>query len=177
MALTQEDQKTASLGSRLEIGANEYWFDKLRPVLIDFNSKFHTDLELNRTIHETINHCDGMVAREKWSKVPDTYDSLLAVIRQPQYTISGPLRYGSDEEKKALTDIIDKFNNFSMILKYEPADKKPKKAENRERLNYKPPYGGQQGYNLDDTSNLGPRPPKADDRIPNPVIPEPKYNF
>jgi hypothetical protein len=84
------------------------------------------------------------------------------------------MRYGSDEEKKAVNSLIEKFNDFSVILKYEKEEDK-EKPKLRDRLNYQPPNGGIMGYNLDDLSNRGPR--ENRERIPNPVVLQDKYAY
>jgi hypothetical protein len=174
--LTQEDhikleQQQTGL---LEIDANKFYFDKLRPFLQEFNKTYHTDRELNRTIVEVINKVDSALTDKRYRDVEDAYSSLLGGIQNRNYTISGPMRYGSDEEKKAVNSLIEKFNDFSVILKYEKEEDK-EKPKLRDRLNYQPPNGGIMGYNLDDLSNRGPR--ENRERIPNPVVLQDKYAY
>ena len=177
MALTQEDQYTLNNnGSLLEIGAEDFYFKKLRPDLIKFNETYHTDRELNRTIGEVINKVDSAIIDKRFSDVSEAYSNLLEGINDKNYTISGPMRYGTEEEKQAIRDINGKFSDFSMILEYE---KEPEKVKPpiRERLNYREPdpNGNSNGYNLDDLSNRGPKENK--ERIPNPSVLEKKYAY
>ena len=87
---------------------------------------------------------------------------------------AGPMRYGTEAEKQAVAELIEKFNDLSVILKYEH---EPETEEHsiRERLNYQPPNGGIEGYNLDDLSNRGPK--ENRERIPNPNVVKDKYAY
>lgn len=156
----------------LEIGAVKYYFETLRPALVFFNQKYRTDRELNRTIVEVLNHADGAVYEKRFNDLEDACANLLAGINDKNYMTIGPMRYGSDEEKKAVQDLNEKFNDLSLIIKYEHAPEQ-KKPEIRERLNYRPPNGGYPGINLDDLSNRGPKPNK--ERIPNRESPKFAY--
>lgn len=178
MALTPNDvqELQKQQNSLLNIDAAKYYFENLRPALMKFNTTYHTDRELNRTIVEVINHADSAAASKRVSQLAESYENLIAGITDPTYMKVGPMRYGTEEEKKAVQELISKFNDLSMILKYEK-DPEPAEHEIRERLNYQPPNGGQQGYNLDDTSNRGPKPDKAKERIPNPNYPQQKHAY
>ena len=176
MALTQEEainlQKQQS--GVLNIDAVKYYFEKLRPALMEFNKTYHTDRELNRTIVEVINRADSAAAEKRYIDLAESYTNLLSGVQDRSYMTAGPMRYGSEDEKKAVNALIDKFNDLSMILKYE---KEPEPTEHkiRERLNYQSPNGGNMGYNLDDLSNRGPKPNK--DRLPNKINEQPKYAY
>lgn len=176
MALTQEEniQMQKQQNGVLDIDANKYYFETLRPALYKFNRTYHTDRELNRTIVEVINKVDSAITRKDYIDVQDSYINLLSGVQDRSYFTAGPMRYGSDEEKKAVNDLITKFNDLSVILKYEQP---PKKEEHKvkERLNYQPPNGGNMGYNLDDLSNRGPKTNR--ERIPNVNYPNDKYAY
>ena len=176
MALTQED--TISLQKQqnglLNIDAVKYYFENLRPSLMDFNKTYHTDRELNRTIVEVINRADSAAAAKKYNDLAESYINLLSGVNDRSYMTAGPMRYGSDEEKKAVNDLIDKFNDLSMILKYEK-EPEPEEHKIRERLNYQAPNGDNNGYNLDDLSNRGPKPNK--ERLPNRTNEAPKHAY
>lgn len=176
MALTQEQVQNIKREQNglLNVNAKDFYFDKVRPFLIEFNTTFHTDRELNRTVTEVINRADSAIMAKKYRLVEESYENLFSCINDPNYAISGPMRYGSDKEKEAVRDMIGFFNDLSMILKYEQ-DPEPEKHPIRERLNYQPPNGGNSGYNLDDLSNRGPKPNK--DRIPNPQNIKKKYAY
>lgn len=176
MALNQDESKNIQREQNglLNIDAVKYYFDNLRPALIDFNTNYHTDRELNRTIIEVMNRADSAAAEKRFRDLEESYENLFSGITDRNYMISGPMRYGSDTEKQAVASLIDKFNDFSMILKYEQPVAKEEHPI-RERLNYQPPNGGNMGYNLDDLSNRGPKPNK--DRLPNPTIVKEKYAY
>ena len=178
MALTPNDvqELQKQQNGLLNIDAMKYYFENLRPALMKFNKTYHTDRELNRTIVEVMNHADSAAANKRIFQLAESYENLIAGITDPSYTKSGPMRYGSDEEKKAVSELIEKFNDLSMIIKYEK-EPEPAKHEIKERLNYQPPNGGHQGYNLDDTSNRGPKPENQKERIPNSNYPKPKYAY
>lgn len=176
MALTQEDNLNLQRQQNglLNINAVSYYFDKLRPALLDFNKTYHTDRELNRTIVEVMNKADSAAAAKRYNELAESYINLLSGVQDRSYMTAGPMRYGSDAEKKAVADLIDKFNDLSMILKYE---KEPEAEDHevRDRINYQAPNGENKGYNLDDLSNRGPKPNK--ERIPNRINEEPKYPY
>lgn len=176
MALTQEDNINYQKQNNglLDINAREYYFNKLKPALLNFNKTYHSDRELNRTIGEVINRADTAVVNGKYRDLEESYANLLSGVQDHSYFTAGPMRYGTDEEKQAVKDLISKFNDLSMILKYEQ-DEIPEEHLIRERLNYQPPNGGNMGYNLDDISNRGPRPNK--ERIPNSAVVEEKYSY
>lgn len=176
MALTQEDniQMQKQQSGILNIDAVKYYFDNLRPALEKFNQTYHTDRELNRTIIEVMNRADSAVTAKRYHDLEESYSNLLSGVQDRSYMTIGPMRYASDEEKKAVADLIEKFNDLSVILKYE---KEPEQEERKikERINYQPPNGGFEGYNLDDLSNRGPKPNK--ERIPNRANEAPKYSY
>lgn len=157
-----------SSSSPLELKAYDYWFDNLRPVLKNFNLNYHTDRELNRTIVEIINHMDSIIAANKYSQIPDIYAPLLEEVNDRYYFTEGPIKNGSDEEKNKVKELIEKFNDFSLILQYEKDPESEKKEF--QRLN----YDEDRHINLDDISNRGPKENKP--RIPN-GIPKQKYNY
>jgi len=176
MALTQQDNIDIQRqqNSVLNINAVTYYFEKLRPALMDFNKTYHTDRELNRTIIEVMNRADSAAARNQYSLLAESYVNLLSNIQDRSYFTQESIRFAPEEEKEAIKDLIVKFNDLSMILKYEK-EEEPEEPKIRERLNYNPPNGGYQGYNLDDISNRGPKPNK--ERIPNPVNEDVKYAY
>ena len=177
MALSQEEARKLNQQQNglLDVNAKQYYFDKLRPILLEFNKTYHTDRELNRTITEVINKADSAAVAEQYGLLGESYSSLLSCVQSKGYMTVGPMRYGSDEEKKAVNTLIEKFNDLSMILKYE---KEPEPVEHKvkDRLNYQPPNGGNLGYNLDDISNRGPKPDYRE-RIPNETVIKEKYSY
>ena len=176
MALTQEDniQIQKQQNGLLNIDAVKYYFENLRPALESFNKTYHTDRELNRTIVEVINKADSAATEKRYRDLEDAYANMLAGVRDKSYMTAGPMRYGSDAEKQAVIELIEKLSDLSVILKYE---REPQKEEHniRERLNYQPPNGDIGGYNLDDLSNRGPK--ENRERIPNPSVLKDKYAY
>ena len=176
MPLTQEDniniQKQQS--GLLNVNAMKYYFETLRPTFLEFNKTYHTDRELNRTIVEVMNRADSAIVDKRFRDLEDSYANLLSGIQDRSYMTAGPMRYGSDAEKKSVVNLIEKLNDFSLILKYEQDPEKEKKPI-KDRINYQPPNGGIMGYNLDDISNRGPKPNR--ERIPNPSVPKDKYAY
>lgn len=176
MALTQEDniQLQKQQNGVLNINAVKYYFDHLRPALQKFNKTYHTDRELNRTIVEVMNRADSAATEKRYHDLEESYANLVEGIQDKSYMTAGPMRYGSEEEKKAVVELIEKFSDLSVILKYEhePVEEK---HEIKERLNYQPPNGGIEGYNLDDLSNRGPKPNR--ERIPNQSVIKDKYAY
>lgn len=176
MALTQEDniQMQKQQNGVLNINAVKYYFDHLRPALEEFNKKYHTDRELNRTIVEVMNRADSAATARRYRDLEESYANLIEGVQDQSYMTAGPMRYGSDEEKRAVQELIEKFSDLSVILKYEH---EPDEEEHKvkERLNYQPPNGGIGGYNLDDLSNRGPKTNR--ERIPNPSVLKDKYAY
>lgn len=176
MALTQEDniQMQKQQNGLLNIDAVKYYFENLRPALEKFNKTYHTDRELNRTIVEVMNKADSAATEKRYHDLEDAYANLLSGVQDRSYMTAGPMRYGTEAEKQAVAELIEKFNDLSVILKYEH---EPETEEHsvRERLNYQPPNGGIEGYNLDDLSNRGPK--ENRERIPNPNVVKDKYSY
>lgn len=187
--LSEEQQKQVRLGNNLlEVTANDYWFKTLRPLLDDFNGNYHTDIDFNKTISEVINHCSAYIANEQYSEARSYYQPMMNVITSPDY-LKKKMLYASQEEKEAVVEIINKFQDFELILQYEK-DKTKEKPENKERLSYSPPdpSGDKMGYNTDDLSNRlykqlrdtvtnEPKQPEGTkQRIPNKLY-DKKYNF
>ena len=179
MALTIEQniELQKRQNNLLNVDAVKFYFDSLRPMLLDFNTTYHTDRELNRTIVEVMNKADSAACERRFNDLAESYENLMSCIQSKNYTISGPMRYGSDAEKKAVDDLINKINDFSLLLKYENEEPKPE-HKIKDRINYKQPSNdGLMGYNLDDLSNRGPKPELQKERIPNPIREKEKYPY
>lgn len=163
------DLSLANVASDItNVGAEKYWVETLRPILVNFNKQYHSDLMLNRTFVEIINHCDSAVNEGRWDDVEDSFQPFLDTVGAKNYFLEGPIKLGSKEEKDAVRNIVHNVNDMLVIMKYE-SDEKEEKKPIKERLNYSSPNG----ENMDTFDNLGPKPNK--DRLPN--VETEKYNF
>ena len=170
MALDQQQYRRAQ-GGLLDVTAKDYYYKTLRPFLLEFNKNYHTDRELNRTIVEVMNHADTAASHEKYEDLLDSYSNMFKMITDKYYFV-GPMKNGTEIEKTAVSELIQKLSDLTTILRYEK-EPEVKNHEKKERLNYREPQltpnGVIPGYNLDDTSNRGPKGPLKE-RIPTPII-------
>ena len=150
----------------LDITAYDYYFDKIRPEIVDFNKNYHSDLELNTCFLEIMNHADGFMAKKRYTEFLEAFSPMIITTEAKDY-YKKHMSDATDEEKKALENIKEKYENIRLIIM---SDTKPeriltpekdmerrreanKKREEEQRLNYQPPNGDNQGYNKDILSN------------------------
>lgn len=148
-ALEQQAQTKAPL----EIGASDYWFQTLRPYMENMLMTCRTDEELIRTIEKDINTIDSVIVREEYPRIigekndPGVLVPLMNVLSSPQYYTTGPLRHSTEKEKEVVRGLIEKVNDFALILQFEKVPEK-QESKTRERLGYSPTGDGN-GFNSD----------------------------
>lgn len=159
MALSGKEQKDGLL----EINANDYYFNKLRPFMDDMRLTCHTDEELIRTIDKVINSVDGFCMNKDFDNLIESFDILTTGITDVNY-ISRKLKNAPEDEKEKVRTLIQMITDFIMIVKYEPVTTK-EEPKTRERLSYSSPNGENEDYITHNMEKLNiPNPGK---RIPN----------
>lgn len=148
----------------LEIGAQKFYFDKLRPYMQDMLLTCKTDGELVRTLEKVINASDSFCQAHQYSELADTYTVLLKGITDRSYFVTGPIRKATEEEKNKVRELIKKINDLLLIIRYEkPVPKKEKVI--KERIGYISPNGENMDYAEHNMEMLNEAKPK--ERIPN----------
>ena len=148
----------------LDIGAQKFYFEKLRPYMQDMLLTCRTDGELIRTLEKVINASDSFCQAENYTELADTYTVLLKGITDKTYFVTGPIRKATEEEKNKVRELITKVNDLLLILRYEkPAVAKEKSV--KERIGYNSPNGENEDYAKRNIKTLTEANPK--DRIPN----------
>ena len=168
MAITVQNEYEKSKTGYLDIGANDYYFGKLRPFMKDMLLKCKTDGELLRTIDKVINASDSFCAKKDYVSVAESFDVLQTAITDKNY-FNGVMKKAPEAEKEMVRELITKISDLRMIIKceepYIPEEKKLK-----DRLNYEPPKDNSPvGENKDyDTHNMKVlNEPNPKQRIPN----------
>ena len=136
----------------LEVTAMDYYFEKLRPDIEDFNKNYHTDLELNKALLEVINHADSLIAVNRYLDFMEEFDRMLSVVNGKNY-LKQHMADATSEEKEALSEIKQKIENIRLIIMSDNNPVEEEEKPKRERLNYQEPNGEIRGHNKDDLSN------------------------
>lgn len=163
--------------SLLDISAEEFWYKTLVPAINDFNTNYHSDINLNKTLKGIVNKGSSFIVREKYLDLQELFDPLFFVIESSNFGKVGDFKNAEKDEREALVELVNKINDLKLILEYEKPHEK-EAPEIRERLNYEPPNGVVAGHNTDDLSNrlYYQKELKPKQRIPN-VTADKKYNF
>lgn len=170
MAITNQVYSEVEKDSKglLNINANDFYFDKVRPFLQEMLLKCRTDKELVRTIEKVVNSADSFCVQGNYEMVAESFDVLQTAITDKSY-FSGVMSKAPEAEKEMVRNLVTKISDLRMIIKCEPPYQ-PKEKQIKDRLNYEPPRNGSPiGENKDfDIRNMKtltePNPKK---RIPN----------
>lgn len=156
--LTDKNQKNL-----LEIGAEQFYFDKLRPYMVDMQLKCKTDEILNRSIDKVINSCDSLCINKNYNDMLDVLDIIMIPIMDKNYFEIGAMKRATENEKNIIRELITKIQDLKLILKYEEVPSKEEKQP-KERLDYSP-NGENQSFSTHNMKELSKPNPKR--RIPN----------
>lgn len=165
MAISEQTYVDAERGRRgiLDIDTETYYFDKLRPYIMEMMLTCKTDQELYRTLDKVVNAVDSLCARKQYKRIIDELEVLNVAINDRNY-FNGPMKRAPESEKEMVRQLISKISDFMMIIKCEPDDvvvePKPK-----ERLDYHSPSGENMTYATHNMKNLSK--PVEKMRIPN----------
>lgn len=159
----EEAMVTEKKKDLLEVGVQDFYFNKLRPYMQDMLLTCRTDGELIRTLEKVINASDSFCQAKNNTELAETYQVLLTGITDKSYFVTGPARRAPEEEKAKIRDLVTKINDLLLIIKCEPpVELKEKKL--RGRIGYSP-SGENQDYSTHNMQSLNiPQPQK---RIPN----------
>ena len=147
-----------------DVGAQKFYFEKLRPYMQDMLLTCRTDGELIRTIEKVINASDSFCQAEQYEELSDTYSVLLKGITDRAYFSTRPMRKAPEQEKEKVRELIAKVNDLLLILKYEKSAP-PKEKYFKERVGYLSPNGENEDFVHRNMKTLNEAKPK--ERIPN----------
>lgn len=151
----------------LEIGVDEFYFDKMRPYLQEVLMKCRTDKELMRTIEKVINAADSFCVDKNYQDFMESFNVLDKAITDKNY-FNGVIKKASEEEREMIRTLISKIADLRLIVKCEPPYQK-KEQQTKERLNYSSsdssPIGENKDYLTRNMKTLNKPSPK--ERIPN----------
>ena len=152
----------------LDINANDFYFDKVRPHMQEMLLKCKTDGELLRTLEKVINAADSFCIQGNYEMVAESFDVLQIAITDKSY-FAGVMSKAPEAEKEMVRDLITKISDLRMIIKCEPPFQ-PKEKKTKDRLNYEPsrngsPVGENKDFDVRNMKTLNTPNPKQ--RIPN----------
>lgn len=170
MAITNKEYNELQKETKgyLDVSAEDFYFDKVRPLMQTMLLQCKTDGELIRTIEKVINAADSFCVQKDYTNVAESFFTLEVAITDKNY-FNGVMRKAPESEKEMVRDLISKISDLRMIIKCEPPQT-PKEKEVKERLNYEPPRGNSPiGENKDyDIHNMKVlTEPNPKQRIPN----------
>lgn len=152
----------------LNISAEDFYFNKIRPFMQEMLMKCRTDGELIRTLEKVINSADSFCVQKDYAKVMDSFVTLETAITDKNY-FNNAMKKAPEAEKEMVRELIAKISDLRIIIKceppYTPAEKKTK-----DRLNYRAPQanspvGENEDYYTHNMKKLNESSPKT--RIPN----------
>lgn len=127
----------------LEISANDFYFDKVRPHMEDILLTCKDDPELIRTLEKIINAGDSYCVRKEYDLLLTSFDAYTKVVSGPNY-FSRIIKNATEENKNKIRALTVLFSDLTMIIKCEkPAEFVETEAP--ERLDYNSPIGGIKG--------------------------------
>ena len=170
MAITNQEYAELERNTKglLDINANDFYFEKVRPHMQSMLLRCKTDRELIRTIEKVVNAADSFCVQGNYEMVAESFDTLQTAITDKSY-FAGVMSKAPEAEKEMVRELIAKISDLRMIIKCEPPYI-PKDKQIKERLNYEPGRGSSPiGENKDfDTRNMKTlNVPNPKQRIPN----------
>lgn len=165
MAISQQNTEQTS---PLEVNAQDYYFNTLRPYLEEMYKKCTTDEELGRTIEKLLNEADTACIRKDYAHLAEAFDAIEVGITDKNY-FNGVMKKAPEAEKEMVRGLVEKITDIRTIIKYEPKQE-PQQQAQRERLSYRPgtltsPNGENVDFGQHNMSVLNKPEPK--ERIPN----------
>lgn len=166
MAISQ--QAGADNESLLNVTAQSYYFDTMRPYLEKMYMTCVTDEELCRTIQKVINTGDTACANKEYIRLASAFDTIEVAITDKNY-FNGVMKKASEEEKQLVKSLPEKITNLRTIIQYEPKDDVAPESK-KERIGYRSgnlssPIGENVDFVSHNMSVLNKAEPKK--RIPN----------
>lgn len=163
--LNSEHQKVLDNNSPFDINTEDYYFTKMRPHLKKMLDKCKTDGELIRTIDKVINASDTLCMAKKHNELSEAYYVLYAAITDKNY-FNGVMSKAPEQEKELVRDLIEKIDNFQVIIKFENKPNE-KKEYIKDRLNYSNSDSLKENLDFGTHNMKVLNTPKPKSRIPN----------
>lgn len=167
MAIAKQANETDE--SLLNITAQAYYFNTMRPYLDEMYMKCVTDEELGRTIQKVMNAGDTACTRKEYDRLAEAFDTIEVAITDANY-FNGVMKKASEEEKNLVRGLPEKITSLRAIIKCEPKDDVASESQARERIGYIPgtstaPIGENEDFVTHNMSVLNK--PEPGKRIPN----------
>ena len=147
MALTQAQAEEQKKTGMLDIDSKQFYWDKLRPLINDYQMKYSSDPELNKTFMKMLNTADSATQNDDIDLVVESMGVFNKAVTDKSY-MQRHMKTATDEEKQMIEDIFKKVSDLLLIIQSEGKRKK-KEVETKERLNYIPSednyFGGTNG--------------------------------
>lgn len=165
MAITeaQLNERERESKNLLEVDTHVYYFNKLRPLMVDIMIHCKTDLELLRTIDKAMNAADSLCIRKEYKELGEALVVLNTGITDKNY-FNGIMSKAPEKEKEMVRDLIQKIQDLQLIIKCEPEVPKEDKKQ-KDRLDYNSPNGENNAYYTHNMAIL--TKPVEQTRIPN----------
>lgn len=147
----------------LQVSANDFYFDKVRPFMQEMLLKCRTDEELIRTLEKVVNASDSFCIQKDYENLMESFTTLEIAITDKNY-FNGVMKKAPEAEKEMVRELIEKISDLRMIVKCEtPVE--PEEKTTKERLNYNSPVGENEDFVVHNMKTLSEPNPK--NRIPN----------
>lgn len=162
------DQQEKERKGYLEISAKDFYFNQVRPHMIEMTLKCRTDKELLRTIDKVINATDSFIMRNDWVNVTESFEILHTGITDANY-FNGVMKKAPESEREMVRILISKINDLQMLIKCEKIEPVQEEPKVRDRLGYSKaensPIGENEDFAVHNIAKL--YEPKPKERIPN----------
>lgn len=154
--------------SLLNVTAQAYYFNTMRPYLEQMYMTCVTDEELCRTIQKVMNSGDTACVRKEYDKLAEAFDVIEVAITDKNY-FNGVMQKASEKEKEMVRNLPEKIESLRAIIKCEPKDDVAPEGI-KDRIGYRPgtvssPIGENEDFATHNMSALNKPMPK--ERIPN----------
>lgn len=165
---TYDEQEKERKGY-LEISANEFYFNQVRPHMEEMTLKCRTDKELLRTIDKVINSADSFAIRQDWLNVSESFEVLQTAITDASY-FNGVMKKAPEAEREMVRALSSKIADLQMLIKCEKTEPVKDNSKAKERLSYRAgignsPIGENEDFVTHNMTKLNE--PKPKQRIPN----------
>ena len=165
MAISKQADDNDSL---LNVSAQEYYFNTMRPYLTEIYMVCKTDAELGRTVQKVMNAANTACIRKDYESLAEAFDIIEEAVTDKNY-FNGVMKKASEEEKNLVRGLPEKITNLRTIIKCEPTDDVAP-DQKRDRVGYREgtlssPIGENEDFVSHNMSELNKPQPRQ--RIPN----------
>ena len=122
----------------LDIMPEDFYFDKVRPEMVEILSTIKFDPILLQTVEEVMNKADGSATKKDYATLQENFNPLSIVLlgNKSTYTKTDSFIRAEEEEKQLVKQFAKNIQELLTIITCTPKEKKEEKYEVRERLGY-----------------------------------------